>query len=93
MEYEIKTMLNEDYAVTVEKTIKALKEEEIGVITEIHMKNTLKKKLTMDFERYMILGACNPTPAKRAHLGLIKIRIGKEKKPNFQELKVLLSVW
>lgn len=43
-----------------------LKEHGFGIITEIDVKETLKKKIDVDFRRYRILGACNPSFAYKA---------------------------
>jgi len=54
----------EDALITVQE---ALKEEGFGVLTTIDVQSTLKKKLDVDFRKYVILGACNPPYAFQAH--------------------------
>jgi uncharacterized protein (DUF302 family) len=50
----------------IEKVTASLKEEGFGILTEIDVKKTFKKKLDVDFKKYRILGACNPVFAHKA---------------------------
>ncbi len=63
------TLKDITYETAVERVTAELKKEGFGVLTEIDVKATFKKKLDVDFRRYVILGACNPDLAHRA-LGL-----------------------
>ncbi len=60
------TLPNVDYADAVQRVTEELKKEGFGVLTEIDVRATLKKKLDVDFRPYVILGACNPPLAKQA---------------------------
>ena len=64
-QYAFTAVLNTSYEDAVSKVTDALKEEGFGVLTEINVKETLKKKLGVDFRKYVILGACNPPYAHR----------------------------
>ncbi len=64
-EYAFETFLDTSYEDAVARVTEALKEEGFGVLTEIDVKSTLKKKLNVDFRKYVILGACNPPYAYR----------------------------
>ena len=65
-EYGFGVKLDISYEEAVERAVAALKDEGFGVLTEIDVKATLKKKLNADFRKYVILGACNPPLAHKA---------------------------
>ena len=64
--FGIQKTLDMAFDTALEKVPEALKTEGFGVLTEIDVKATLKKKLDVDFRRYRILGACNPPFAHKA---------------------------
>jgi len=66
MSYYFSKKINESFEEAVEKVTESLKNEGFGVLTEIDVKETLKKKLDVDFQKYRILGACNPSFAYKA---------------------------
>ena len=66
MEYYISTKLNKSFDEAINLVTEKLKEQGFGVLTEIDVKATMKKKLDVDFYNYKILGACNPPFAYKA---------------------------
>tara|TARA_R110002124_G_scaffold79512_2_gene211374 strand:+ start:425 stop:883 length:459 start_codon:yes stop_codon:yes gene_type:complete len=66
MNYYFNKTLNEDFNTVIESVTEALRNEGFGILTEIDIKETLKKKLDIDFKKYRILGACNPPYAHKA---------------------------
>ena len=66
MKYYFNKTTNYSFDEAIEKVIKELQKEGFGVLTEIDVKATLKKKLDVDFKNYRILGACNPSYAYKA---------------------------
>ncbi len=66
MQYGLYKNVSLNYEQAIEKVTEELKKEGFGVLTTIDVKETLKKKLNVDFEKYIILGACNPPFAHKA---------------------------
>ena len=64
--YAFNAVLDISYEDAISKVKNALKEEGFGVLTEIDVKETLKKKLGIEFRKYVIMGACNPPYAHRS---------------------------
>jgi uncharacterized protein (DUF302 family) len=64
--FGIQKTLDIDFDEALAKIPEALKVEGFGVLTEIDVQQTLKKKLDVSFRRYRILGACNPPFAHKA---------------------------
>ncbi|MBB6481190.1 DUF302 domain-containing protein [Spirochaeta isovalerica] len=64
--YSISRETKLDFSEALEKVKEELKKEGFGVLTEIDIKATLKKKLDVDRDNYVILGACNPPNADKA---------------------------
>jgi uncharacterized protein (DUF302 family) len=66
MKYFTSKTTDRSYEQAIAKVTELLKEEGFGVLTEIDVRETLKKKLDVDFKKYKILGACNPNFAHQA---------------------------
>src|SRR6056297_3549801 len=66
MNYFYSKITDLDFDEAIEAVTERLKEKGFGVLTEIDVKATLKKKLDVDFKNYRILGACNPGFAHKA---------------------------
>jgi uncharacterized protein (DUF302 family) len=73
MKYYFNKTVNGTFEEVIEKVTKELKKEGFGILTEIDVTATLKKKLDVNFKKYVILGACNPPFAHKALLAEDKI--------------------
>ncbi len=66
MSYYFAKTVDMSFQDTIDKVTDELKKEGFGILTEINVKETMKKKLDVDFRNYKILGACNPPFAYEA---------------------------
>ncbi len=66
MKYYLNKTIPLSFDEAIEKVSGLLKEQGFGILSEIDVKETLKKKIDVDFKRYTILGACNPHFAYKA---------------------------
>ena len=66
MQYRFSKSVDLPYEQAIDKVTAELKKEGFGILTTIDVKDTLKKKIDVDFKKYSILGACNPPLAHRA---------------------------
>jgi len=66
MEYYFNKTIKGTFEEVIDKVTQGLKDEGFGILTEIDVKETLKKKLDVNFKKYRILGACNPPYAHKA---------------------------
>jgi len=66
MSYYFGRTLNVSFDDAISRVTEELKKEGFGILTDVDVKATLKKKLDVDFRNYRILGACNPPFAYQA---------------------------
>lgn len=66
MQYGFSKTTDYGFNQAIEKVTEELKKQGFGVLTSIDVKDTLKKKINVDFKNYTILGACNPPIAHKA---------------------------
>ncbi len=73
MSYYFSKIVDDNFEDAIERVTKHLADAGFGVLTTIDVSATLKKKIDVDFQRYTILGACNPGFAHKALLAEDKI--------------------
>lgn len=73
MSYYFNKTVNGTFNNVIDKVTDLLSKEDFGILTEIDIQQTLKKKLNVDFKKYKILGACNPPFAYKALMAEDKI--------------------
>jgi uncharacterized protein (DUF302 family) len=66
MTYYFARKLTGSFEHAIERVTEALKQEGFGILTSVDIRDTLKKKINVDFRNYRILGACNPGLAHKA---------------------------
>ena len=66
MNYGFSKTVDLSFEDTINKVTEELKKEGFGILTTIDIKETLKNKIDVDFKKYTILGACNPSLAHKA---------------------------
>jgi uncharacterized protein (DUF302 family) len=93
MNYYFTKEISKDFDEAIGVLTGELKKEGFGILTEIDVKETLKKKIDVDFRKYKILGACNPHFAYKALMAEDKIGvllpcsfIVQEKEPGLTEV-------
>jgi uncharacterized protein (DUF302 family) len=75
MSYYFTKEVKEEFELAISSLANELKKEGFGILTEIDVKETLKKKIDVDFRKYKILGACNPQFAHKALMAEDKIGV------------------
>lgn len=75
MTYYFNKTLDIGYDEALKRVTQELQKEGFGILTEIDVKETLKKKMDVDFKKYKIIGACNPPFAYKALLAEDKIGV------------------
>jgi len=66
MGYYFSKIVKMPFDIAISRVTEELKKEGFGILTDIDVQETLKKKLNVDFQKYKILGACNPPFAHKA---------------------------